>query len=80
MNTHAPSAWLSLLFAVILGAGLTMVVSKLAPAAVSEPEPRVFAHPQLSLEWGPARPDFDSMFRRDMPRQRSWEDAFQRPR
>lgn len=64
----------------ILVAGVA--VAGLAPAAQTPPEIKEFPQRQLDLEWRGHRPDLnvDHMFRRDMPRQRSFQDAFRRPR
>lgn len=68
----------------VLGATLigAVMISSLAPAASDEPPALAFPEHQLSREWRGQRPDlnFDHMFRADMPRQKSFQDAYRRPR
>lgn len=71
----------ALLFAVVALVA-SLALASLAPAFQTPPERPVFENPELSPEWRGERPDFDadSMFRHDMPRQGSFQDAFRRPR
>ena len=63
-------------------AAATLVAAGLAPASQAPPEIPEYPERTLSREWRGHRPDLnvDQMFRRDMPRQRSFHDAFRRPR
>jgi hypothetical protein len=71
----------ALLFALVALVA-SLALASLAPAFQTPPEKPVFAKPELSREWRGHLPDLnvDSMFRRDMPRQGSFQDAFRTPR
>jgi hypothetical protein len=60
----------------------SLMLSSLAPAAHRGPESKVPPANELPREWRGHRPDLDvdGMFRRDMPRQGSFQDAYRRPR
>ena len=79
-----PTYRLWLVLALVVGATLigSVMLSSLAPAFVDQPATKVYPVPELSREWRGARPDLnlDHMFRQDMPRQRSFQDVFRRPR
>jgi len=71
----------ALLFALVALVA-SLAVASLAPAFQTPPERPAFSRPELSREWRGQRPDLnlDHMFRRDMPRQGSFQDAFRSPR
>ncbi len=67
---------------IVVGAvALSLGAAGLAVALQDEPERPVFKKRPLSLEWRWSPPSFDSrvMFRKDMPRQRRFDDDIRRP-
>lgn len=83
MKSDARGFWTSLLLTVFLAIGATLVITTLAPAAANEPEPKVFPHRPLPVEWNGARPalDVDHMFPRHARQERDWvNETFRRPR